>query len=67
MEASLGGLRAKLDAAERRADGRADKPMASCREEVAELAPHPESYGGPVAGALAALTIDAVTEFAPGA
>ena len=50
MEASLGGLHAKLDAAERHNDGRVDvldEAMASCREEVAEIAPHPEdSYGG---------------------
>ena len=61
MEASLGGLHAKLDAAERRTDGRVDvldEMMASCREEVAALAARTTKTRTAVATALAALTTD---------
>ena len=61
MEASLGGLHAKLDAAERRTDGRVDVldvAMASCREEVATLFAGTTKTRTAVAAALAALTTD---------
>ena len=59
MEASLGGLHAKLDAAERRTDGRVDvldEAMASCREEVATHVARTTKTRNAMAAALAALT-----------
>lgn len=77
MEASLGGLHAKLDAAERHNDGRVDvldEAMASCREEVATHVARTTTTRTAVAAALAALTtvsmadsaVDAISVEAPG-
>ena len=67
MEASLGGLHAKLDAAERHNDGRVDvldEAMASCREEVATHVARTTTTRTAVAAALAALTTDSVADSA---
>lgn len=67
MEASLGGLHAKLDAAERHNDGRVDvldEAMASCREEVATHVARTTTTRTAVAAALAALTTDSMADSA---
>ena len=67
MEASLGGLHAKLDAAERHNDGQVDvldEAMASCREEVATHVARTTTTRTAVAAALAALTTDSMADSA---